>query len=256
MLQMKNKENNQWIRRRRRRLVIKRTILILIMMISLLITMCFKSTYFNIKSFKVENNRNVPKDEVIKLSKLSPGNNIFYANVKTIEENILFNPYIASVDIKRKLPDTLIFTVKERDAAYYALKDKSFLVIDKSGVLLQEREEIKDMKLIKLDGFDCSSLKVGKALDISDKRKADTISTIADLVIGKNLSFPITSLDIASMVDIKIYSENICIKLGNNDNLKEKLNAAINVLERKELKNAKGYIDVSFNGNPVFFIEK
>ncbi|EKN41637.1 cell division protein FtsQ [Clostridium botulinum CFSAN001627] len=38
---------------------------------------------------------------------------------------------------------------------------------------------------------------------------------------------------------------------------RKKLNTAINILKRDELKKAKkGYVDVSYEGNPVFYIEK
>lgn len=58
--------------------------------------------------------------------------------------------------------------------------------------------------------------------------------------------------------NIQFYYKNILIKLGNSDELNNKLNKAFNIiLQKEEVKSAKkGYVDVSFNGNPVVFIEK
>jgi cell division protein FtsQ len=46
----------------------------------------------------------------------------------------------------------------------------------------------------------------------------------------------------------------MCIKLGSADDMKNKLNKALNIIEQEKLSAAKGYVDVRFDGNPVFYI--
>lgn len=46
------------------------------------------------------------------------------------------------------------------------------------------------------------------------------------------------------------------IKLGSNEDLPKKLNRAINIISAENLSASTGYVDVSFNGNPVFSVEK
>ena len=121
--------------------------------------------------------------------------------------------------------------------------------------MLQQRDDIKDMKLIKLDGLDYRKAEVGKSIEDEDGRKIDAVKALGDIIVNNKI-LDITSIDVTSSIDIKIYCGNILIKLGSADDIDKKLNKALNILERKEIKGAKGYIDVSFDGNPVFFIEK
>lgn len=254
MSQIINKTNNELILKRRRRIRLKKIIMLFILMVSLFVTLCLKLSYFNVKNIQVVGNKNIPQKEISLLSGINLGNNIFYIDLKSSENNILSNPYITSVDIKQKLPSTIEITVKEREAIFYNEKDKKYFVVDKNGVLLQQRDDIKGMKLTKLDGIDYVTTEFGKLSEDKDKRKNDAVKSLGEL-IQNNKILNITSIDLSNSIDIKVYSNNILIKLGSADNIDEKLNKALNILERKEFKGAKGYIDVSFDGNPVFFIE-
>lgn len=255
MGQVIKKTDNELILQRRKKIRIKRAILLFMLMTSLFVTLCLKLPYFNIKTIKVSGNKNIPEKEIISLSKVTLDNNIFYINLKYIESNILSNPYIASIKIERKLPSTIQIIVKEREAVFYNNKNNKYFVIDKDGVLLQQRADVKEMKLIKLDGIDYEKTDIGKVSEDKDKRKIDVIRNMGN-VIQNNKITSITSIDVSNSVDIKLYSGNILIKIGSPDNIDKKLNKAVNILARKELQGAKGYIDVSFDGNPVFFIEK
>lgn len=254
---MKHSYSNEFIRKRRKKKFIKKSIFLLIVLTLILITLCLKLTYFNVKNIVVLNNTNVTKKEIIKLSNIHTGNNIFYMNTKQSEKDILLNPYILEAVVKRKLPNIIQITVKEREAAFYNKKGKKIVIIDKHGVALEEKDNIKNMKLIKLEGMDFEKSEIGKELKCDDKRKIKFIGEITDLITRMNENVPvITLVDINSMIDIKVYFGNMVIIMGNSNDFESKLNKAINILCQNNMKNSKGYIDVSFNGNPVVFVEK
>jgi len=251
----KSKTSNELILRRRRKKRLQKTFLLFTLMISLFATLCLKLPYFNIKIIQVLGNKNISKSGIISLSQISIGNNIFYINLKESENNILSNPYIYSAEIIRKLPSTLQINIKEREAVFYNVKDNKNLVIDKNAVVLQQRDDIKGMKLIKLDGLDYSKVELGKTVDDADSRRIDVVKALGDIIVDNQI-LGITSIDVSNSIDIKIYCGNILVKIGSEDDIDKKVNKAFNILERKEVKGSKGYIDVSFEGNPVFFIEK
>lgn len=256
MGQALSKADNELILQRRKRKKIKKLFMLFIMLLSICVTLCLKLPYFNITNIQVNGNKNISINDIITLSNIKVGNNIFYVNLKEGENNILSNPYISTVTITRKFPSTLIVSVKEREAVFYNAKDNKYFIIDKAGVVLQKRDNIKEMKLIKLDGIDLSKCEVGKPIQDSDKRKVDAIVNLGDIVSNSKVSQGLTLIDVSSSIDIKVYYGDICIKFGNAEDIDKKFNKALNILDRKELKGAKGYIDVSFNGNPVFFIQK
>jgi cell division protein FtsQ len=65
----------------------------------------------------------------------------------------------------------------------------------------------------------------------------------------------ISSVDLSNSLNVVINCRDISIKLGNT-NIKDKLNFAFRAIESNNLKDKKGYFDLSFEGNPVAFVEK
>ncbi|MBL4937950.1 FtsQ-type POTRA domain-containing protein [Clostridium sp. YIM B02515] len=255
---MKNalvKTDNQLIINRRKRRAIKRTIISLVLLVSVTITLCLKLTYFNIAYISVINNHTINSDEIVKLSKINKGINIFYLNFKSVQTNLQSNPYILSADISRKLPNTIVISIKEREAVFYSKRDNKYLIIDKNGIVLEEKDDISQMKLTNLQGFDTKEVKIGEVIPSQDKRKIENISLITELISNNSSGIDITSIDLSNDLNLLAYSNNMCIKLGNG-NIKDKLNKALNVIVTSNLKDQKGYIDVSYEGNPVIFTEK
>ena len=93
-------------------------------------------------------------------------------------------------------------------------------------------------------------------LPCDDSRKISVLGTITEIVTGDTSMPKIISVDIGNLLNIRVYYENMYIKLGTSENLDKKLNKALTMLKLEQLKVAKGYIDVSVIDKPVFCIEK
>ncbi|MBC2580651.1 cell division protein FtsQ/DivIB [Clostridium sp. DJ247] len=256
MSQALNKTNNELILKRRKRKKIKKLFMLFIMLVSLFAILCLKLSFFNIKIIQVNGSKNISDKDIVNLSNISIGNNIFYIHTNSSINNILSNPYIYSASIKKRLPSTVIIDVKERNAVFYTKYDDKYLIIDKDGIVLQKKDDIKNMKLVRLDGFDYSKVEIGKPIKDDDKRKIDAVTVIGSIIPNSTAVSGMTSVDVTSSIDIKLYFGDMYIRLGDAANIEKKINKAVNILQRKELQGAKGYIDVSFDGNPVFFIQK
>ncbi|EJO5346601.1 FtsQ-type POTRA domain-containing protein [Clostridium botulinum] len=248
---------DEYIKIKKKRKKIKKIVVLFIFLISILVTLCLKIPYFNIKSIEVKGNINISKEAIKHSSTVKIGNNIFYANKKEAIESIALNPYIDKVKITKKLPNKVEIDIKEREALFYNKVNKEFLVISKNGCLLEKRKDIKNMKLINIQGFDFNQSKIGSPLKSKDERAVKVLNDFGVLLKDNRSDVVFTQIDLTNLLDIKIYSKGICVKIGTSDEIEKKLNTAINMLKRDELKKAKkGYIDVSYKGNPVFYIEK
>jgi cell division protein FtsQ len=225
------------------------------MLTAVLVTLCLKLAYFNVSSVKVINNNIVTSEEIINLSQVDMGTNIFFIDIKNIRTNVLKNPYILEAEVKRKLPNTIIVSISERQAVFYGKLDDKYLIIDKNGVVLEEREDISDMKLTKLEGFNFQDAKVGETVPSDNARKISNIGLITELIGLNSSGIEIDSVNLYDDMNIVITCDNILIKLGSNS-IKDKLNLALNIIVNNKLQNEKGYIDVSFEGNPVVYVEK
>jgi len=231
-------------------------LMFLIVLISVLITLCLKLSYFNVKKIDVAGNKNVLKEDIIKLSKIAQGNNIFYMDLKASRTNLLKNTNILDVHIKRIFPSKIVITVKERVAVFYLQRDSKYLIIDKEGIVIEEKDNIDNLKLIRLDGIEAKDALIGKKLPVQDKRAIQLIGEITDLFNNNISKYSITSVSLENLLNINIYYGTMCIKIGTADEMEKKLDKALDVMETQGLADKKGYIDVSYEGNPVFYIEK
>jgi cell division protein FtsQ len=251
-----NKYENELIEKRRKRKKIKRYIFLIILLIAISLILCLKLPYFNINAIEVEGNRNITFNEIVKLSNIELGKNIFYINLKRSKTNIMRNSYILDVNIKRQLPNKIKIHVEERTAVFYIKKGEKYLVVDSKGVILEEKEIVNGMKLIRLDGFDKDDYKVGEVIKVQDTRKIEIITEITKLIKNLKEGIPEPSIvDLRDLTDIKICYGHMVIKLGTSDNMEKKYNRAINIFMYNKLANKKGYIDVSYKGDPVFLVE-
>lgn len=249
------KTDNQLILKRRRKKRVKKTCIGMIFLIAVFLILCLKLSYFNIHHIKVYGNKSISSNEIIRNSKMYTGNNIFYINLRDITDNILTNPYIKEATITRVLPDTINISVKERSSIFYCETANGYFVIDKMGIFLEKRGNIDDMKLVKLEGINYTDKDIGKTTENKDHRKIKAITAFGNMIENNDLSFRVTDLDVSDPLDIKAYFNNMCVKLGTVDDIDKKINRAVNVLLDANLGSSKGYIDVRFNSNPVFFIE-
>ena len=71
--------------------------------------------FFKVNQFEVEGNQRYSTEEIAKASGVSKGDNLFLVNKTETARKLLDElAYVRSVNIKRKLPDTLVITVARR----------------------------------------------------------------------------------------------------------------------------------------------
>ncbi|HXV20598.1 MAG TPA: FtsQ-type POTRA domain-containing protein [Desulfuromonadales bacterium] len=74
----------------------------------------FHSGYFGVAKVRVENLGRVSEEEVVELSDIRPGMNIFDLELELIGRKIEENPWIATARVERVLPREVVISVRER----------------------------------------------------------------------------------------------------------------------------------------------
>lgn len=251
-----NSEN--LLKKRKKKKKLRNLILLAIIMFSTLVTLCFKLPFFNITRIEIIGNVNVPNAKINEQVNAHLNSNIFYASFLDSKEQIIKNPYTLDVTIKKVLPNKIVIQMEERVAVFYGKVNDTYYIIDNEGVLLEKRSNIKDMNIVNLVGINFEKSQVGNTV-ISDDRKINIASDISNIIneYRKNKNnIIISSVDISNVLDVKVYSGKMCIKVGTTEDLENKFNKAINIISQPKYKAAKGYVDVSFKTNPVVFIEE
>lgn len=249
-----SKTSNPLIKKRRRKKLIKRLILILFLSVGIGAAACLKLNIFKIVKINVMNNKLVKSDEIIALSGIKTGENIFRINTRECEKNISKDSYVASTNVQRKLPNIINIYVSERSAMYYVSNNGEYDIISENGIILNSEKDIKNLKLICLNGFDLKNVKKGSAIGNEDSTQMISLCNVSKYIKLMPSSYTVTALDLGDPYNINLHFGDIYVKLGDDSSLKKKLNKAINILNLDTMKKAKGYIDVSYNGNPVIMV--
>ncbi|MCD7916978.1 MAG: FtsQ-type POTRA domain-containing protein, partial [Clostridiales bacterium] len=95
--------------------------------------------FFKINTIQVEGNVHYTEEEIVSASGVNLGDNLLLTRDTTVVARLLTQlPYVSSVTLSHKLPDTLVITVAESDAQA-AIYDGngSWWLMDSSGKLLE-----------------------------------------------------------------------------------------------------------------------
>lgn len=249
---------DELLKKKKQRIVMKRTFIILVMLIAVLTTLAFTLPVFNLQKITISGNSTVTEEEINDLSGVVMDTNIFKLNMRNIADNIKKNPYIESVKVRRSYPSGIQINIKERTRAFYVSTDNGVYIVDHSGYVLQKEDELDDPLLLRLTGLSEEDLVVGEKIHKMSEDNLKSIAMIYDFLTINNLfeSYGISTLEINNYVTLKLYVNKLYIKLGTMDDLYNKLSKAFNIVRNEDVINMTGYVDVSFDGNPVIFREQ
>ena len=110
--------------------------------------------------------------------------------LKRIIENIKEEPYIESVQVKRKLPSTIIINVEERNRDFFISNYGSYIYLDKQGYILEISNEVE--KLPEIKGFSTSTenLVPGNRISDDDLEKINTAQKIIENIKNNEIEIP------------------------------------------------------------------
>ena len=128
-------------KRRKDKLII---VLTFILMVSLGAISLVKSNIFNLTKVEIIGNTTLKDDQIIDLEKLVTNKNIFTYNLKKVRKEIVSNPYIEDAQVKIKLPNKIVITVKEIDIVAVLFNGNEYCYIDSSGNLIEKINNLEE----------------------------------------------------------------------------------------------------------------
>lgn len=246
-----SKTDNIYIKKARKKRLIKRIIVSLIFLGIISCIVVFKTDIFIINSVEYKGDIVVTGDYVKNKSKSLYGENIFSFDKDEIISKLKKNPYVKDVVINRKLPKKLILNITEAKGLFFINEENNKAIISSDLILLEKNNEKDTDNLIEIKGLDTSSIKIGDKIS-ADTRLDSILNELYDEqgIIKKNKEeFRIVSVDLSDLSNIKVYLNNIEVRIGTDENLRKKMSNAITVYK---VGLSQEYIDVSFNGTPDF----
>ena len=227
----------------------------IIILIAIIVILALTAPIFNITDITVNGNSQVSTNMIINLSGLKKGENIFKFN-NTVEEKIKENTYIESVQVKRKLPGTILISVEERTVKYQINLINSYVYIDKNGYILENSSEKKDVPVIVGLSIKEDEMMNEKRLKTADLEKLNDIIKIIDSAKSINIDNLITEINTENKDNYVLYleSKGKKINIGDTSNLTNKMLYVQKILEKEEGKTGSAFVngDLSAGFKPYF----
>ena len=183
------------------------------------------SSVFNIKEIIVSNNSKISSEEIMELSKLKTGINMFKTSNKSVRNGIKENPYIENVRIKKDVTGRVELEVEERVPTYMLKFANAYVYINNQGYMLEITETPLQLPII--TGFETptETIKEGNRLIIEDLKKLEDVIRIIESSKNNSLANMITEVNIEDSTNyiLTIASESKTVQFGDISNVNVKL---------------------------------
>lgn len=239
---------NQFIRRKRKKKVIKRLILALFVFTIGIIIFIYKSPVFNLKKINLTGLVTLTNESLQEKLKYNIGQNIFTIDYNEIEKELKENPYVKEIKITKKGINSLNINIKENKIAYYFESEGKLKAINNEGIIVEELDSLEGRNLIMLTGVDLIEKTVGDKVSDNTNLK-NVLEKFYQIIEVMPQEYIFSKIDVEDINNIVCYIGNVKIIIGDSTNLVDKMNLALNAIEQGVI--SKGYIDISFNGQPV-----
>jgi cell division protein FtsQ len=242
----KAKERREKIKqiRRKRQLRLAVVFLLTVLVLWVLIWL-YQSDLFRVKKVEIAGNHRLSDSQIEKICAINPGASLIRLPLREIENRLLKNPWIESVEISRSFPNTLRIQLTERKAIAVIPVQDGGAIVDREGLVLEKRLNFDKANLPIIKDLDARRVNVGQK--IRSKSFSNAISCLSHLDDKLRSSLSIVS---APTVDkLSLYTnKGVEILYGKAENFAKK-----NYIIRKILaKDDKvKFIDVRVVSNPV-----
>ena len=233
----------------------RRIVITIIILIIGGIIFATKSNVFIIKKVAILGNPIMSGEDVKKRTENLIGQNIFFINKHNIINEAKKNPYVENVEISKVYPKQINIKISEKQGIYYVDKDGYKYVLDNESILLEKTDNVENRNLVNVIGIDLNNVELGnKTLD--NNRMLEFLDIFYQIIKNNPTNYNINVIDVSDLMNIKVYIGNVEGRLGNDENIPDKMNKLLHIIENPNIGIAKGYVDVGFNGAPIYYKEE
>jgi len=212
---------------------------------------------FSVKNIVVLNNNHLTKEEIISISGINQGDNIYKRSAKEIKKALFENAYIEDVTIKKKLPNTIEIDITERNINYMIQFSDTYVYLSNQGYMLEQTSEKANVPIIVGLSTDQNSVVIGGRLNNEDLSKMNRIIKICELAKVNELSEFISKIDISNEKNyvVEMESRGKVINFGdcsNYSDLNTKMLYLTSILAVTDNSKEEIFLNVDLNTNKVY----
>lgn len=208
------------------------------------------TVFFQIETITVEGTQRYTAEQIAQYGGVQIGDNLFRINLDQIEEQAVEGcTTLDSIQVRRSLPNTLVFICQEAEAKYGILGGDQIYILSSAGRIIDITQRLDNYPdLVLLSGPDVTGLNIGDFLE-QDSFNSLTSALNAASAAG------IDGIRGAAMDGVEVslnYQDRVTIRLGNVLDLDYKFSLVSEVLFTRVGSSEAGVLDASVEGRVTF----
>lgn len=248
------KQSNKYILKTKRKKNMKKLIVIFFLITIGMVILINKSNLFIIKKVAILGNPIISGEDVKERTQNLIGKNIFFISKRDIINEAKKNPYVEEVEISKVYPKQVNIKIVEKQGIYYVDKVAYKCVLNNKLILLEKPDNIDNRNLVELKGVNFDDVEPGNVV-LENSRIENILDVFYKIIKNNPTNYKIDSIDLNDLTNIKVYIGEVEGRLGSDENLLDKMNKLLHIMASPEVGITKGYIDVGFDGAPVYYSE-
>lgn len=199
------------------------------------------SPVFSIAHIEIEGNTLRSDDEIIEMSGVAEGDNMFKQTERRVRKALSADQYIADVSVSRRLPDTYTITITERMPVIAISCEGKYVILDAEGYAVDEADSTMHATLV--TGLKINDYKLGEKPEFDDSASFREVSTLIEAVNDSGMFFK--KLELTGTTEVKGYVTDTLICSGDSSDIADRLEeikAVLYDLDQKDIK--RGVINV------------
>ncbi len=238
--------NKKRIRRKRRLKRLMGLLLCAVLFVGLALVLVL-TVFFKTEKIEITGAKVYSEKEILAKSNIEIGDNLFMVNEDDLNRKLPKSlPFISSVEIDRKLPDTLVIKVNGTKAVAAVESGTGFILIDDTGKILDKNASMLNEGVAIISGVALKNTAEGERVKL--KNEALTATLISALKSIKDNDFKlITEIIIEKSGELSLrYDDRIKVKLGSTANIDKKIARAKAAIDKENEINpyTEGVLDL------------
>lgn len=214
----------------------------------------FFTPLFNIKTVNITGNQKIQTEEIAAQMGELGGRNLFAVRKRTIKRNLYDLAYIKDVEVHKKpFPPTIIVEVAEYPQAVQIHYIDDYIVIAKSGKILEKTKEKQEAVPV-AEGISVTSANVGEMIAFKDEETQKSIMQCIEYMEKADILKDITVMNFEYMTNITFnYQSRLDAVCGTHIDFQRKLalfKEAVN--SNKLTQNSRGTINLATTGKAIY----
>ncbi len=166
------------------------------------VTLFLMSPVFKIKNIDVSGNIKLEKDDIISISGIDTGDNIFSVNDKKVNDNVKRLGKISSVQIVRTLPSKVTLVVDERTECGYIKEKGAYCAVDEKGTVIATQVSPNGEAPV-IQGIKLKDIEIGQFMKIDSDNSKELSSLLTKILYELKAGDIISNIKTVDITDLK-----------------------------------------------------